>query len=97
VKGGSVPNLTIPQSDILGAHHQGAVACFRHEDGYRSQCGVSSLIARKPYAGCVERHSLMHTRSGGRMHRLACNPSCIGSCVGSRFGTRVKLLEGTGG
>jgi hypothetical protein len=91
-----VLEITIPQSDILGAHHQGAVACFRHEDGCRSQCGVSSLIARKPCAGCDERHSLMHTRSDGRMHRLSCNPSCVRSCVGSWFGTRVKLFEGTG-
>jgi hypothetical protein len=87
-----VLDITIPQSEILGAHHRGAVACFWHEDGYRSRFGVSSLIARKLCAGCEERHSLMRTRSDGRMHRLACNPSS----VGSRFGTRVKLFEGTG-
>ena len=85
-------DITIPQSDILGAHHQGAVACFRHEDGYCSRFGVSSLIARKPCSGCDERHSLMRTRSDGRMYCPSCNPSCVGSC----FGTKVKLLEGTG-
>jgi len=83
-----VLDITIPQSDILGAHHQGAVACFRHEDGYRSWCGVSTLIGRKPCAGCDERYSLMPTRSDGRMSCLSCNPSC--------FGTKVKLLEGMG-
>jgi len=88
-----VPNLTIPQSDILGAHHQGAVACFRHEDGYRSRCGVSSLIARKPCAGCGERYSLIGTRSDGSMYCTSCNLSCVGSC----FCTKVKLLKGTGG
>jgi hypothetical protein len=84
-----VLNITIPQSDILGAHHQGAVGCFRHEDGYRSRFGVSCLIARKPCSGCDERCSLMRTRSDGRMYWLSCNPSCFGSC----FGTKVKLLE----
>jgi hypothetical protein len=87
-----VLDITIPHSIVLGAHHQGGVACFPHEDGYRSRCGVLSLIARKPCAGCNERHSLMRTRSDGRMDRLACNPSC----VGSRCGTRVKQFEGTG-
>ena len=86
-------NLTIPQRAILGAHHQGAVACFRHEDGYRSRCGVSSLIVRKPCAGCDERYSLMCTRSEGRTYCLSCNPRCVGSC----FGTQVKLFEGMGG
>jgi hypothetical protein len=87
-----VLDITILQSDFLGAHHQGAVACVRHEHGYRSRFGVSSLIARKPCAGCDERHSLMSTRSGGRMYCLSCNPSCVGSC----FGTQVKLFEGMG-
>jgi hypothetical protein len=87
-----VLDITIPQSDILGAHHQGAVACFWHEDGYRSRCCVSNLIARKPYAGCDERHSLMRTHSDGRMYCLSCNPSCVGSC----FERKVKLLEGMG-
>lgn len=86
-------DITIPQSDILGAHHQCAAACFRHADGYRSRCGASSLIARKPCAGCGERYLLMRTRSGGRMYCLSCNTSCsIGSC----FGTKVKLFEWTG-
>ena len=85
-------DITIPRSDFLGAHHQGAVACFRHEDGYRSRFGISSLIARKPCSGCDERHSLMRTRSDGRMYCPSCNPSCVGSC----FGTRVKQFEGTG-
>ena len=85
-------DITIPQSDFLGDHHQGAVACFRHEDGYCSRFGVSSLIARKPCSGCDERHSLMRTRSDGRMYCPSCNPSCVGSC----FGTRVKEFEGTG-
>ena len=85
-------DITIPQSGIFGAHHQGAVASFRHEDGYRSRCGVSSLIARKPCAGRDERHSLIGTRSDGRMFCPSCNPSCVGSC----FGTKVKMLEGTG-
>jgi hypothetical protein len=87
-----VVDITILQSDILGAHYQGAVACFRHKDGYRSRCGVSSLIARKPCAGCDERYLLMRTRSDGRMFCLSCNLSCVGSC----FGTKVKLLEGMG-
>jgi hypothetical protein len=87
-----VLDITIPQSDILGAHHQGAVACFRHEDGYRSRCGVSCLRARKHCAGCDERYSLVRTRSDGRMYCLSCNPNC----VGSRFGTKVELLEGMG-
>ena len=82
-------DITIPQSNILGAHQQGAVACFRHEDGYRSRCGVSSLIARTACAGCDERYSLMRTRSDGRMYWLSCNPSCFGSC----FGTKAKLLQ----
>ena len=85
-------DITIPQSDILGAHHRGAVACFRHEDGYRSRCGVSSLIARKPCAGCDERYSLMSTRSGGRMYCLSCNPSCVESC----FWKKVKLFKWMG-
>ena len=85
-------DITIPQSGIFGAHHQGAVACFRHEDGYRSRCGVSSLRARKPCAGCDERYSLMSTLSGSRMYCLSCKPSCVGSC----FGTKVKLFERTG-
>jgi hypothetical protein len=83
-----VLDITIPQGDILGAHHQGAVACFWHEDGYRSQCGVSTLIVRKPCAGRDERPSLMRTRSDGRMSCLSCNPSC--------FGTKVKLFVGMG-
>jgi hypothetical protein len=87
-----VLDITIPQSIVLGAHQQGGVACFRHEDGYRSRCGVSSLIARKPCAGCGERYSLMRTRSDGRMFRLSCNPSCVGSC----FESKVKLLEERG-
>jgi hypothetical protein len=87
-----VLDITIPQSGNLGAHHRGAATCFPHEDGYRSRCGVSSVIVRKPCAGCDEPYSLMRTRSDGRMHRLPCNPSCVGSC----FGTRVKLFEGTG-
>jgi hypothetical protein len=87
-----VLDLTIPQSDILGAHHQGAVTCFRYEDGYHSRCGVSSLIARKPCAGCDERYSLMRTRSDGRVYCLSCKPSCVGSC----FGAKVKLFEGMG-
>jgi len=80
-----VVDITIPQRAILGTHQQGAVACFRHEDGYRSRCGISGLIARKPCAGCDERYSLVRTRSDGRMFCLSCNPSC--------FGTKVKLLE----
>jgi hypothetical protein len=87
-----VLDITIPQSNFLGAHHQGAEACVQHEYGYRSRFGVSSLISCKPCAGCDERHSLMSTRSGGRMYCLSCNPSC----VGSRFGTKVKLFEGMG-
>ena len=85
-------DITIPQSEILGAHHRGAVGCFRHEDGYRSRCCVSSLIARKPCAGSDECNSLMCTGSDGRMHCLSCNPSCVGSC----FGTRVKLFNESG-
>ena len=85
-------DITIPESEILGAYQQGAGACFPHEDGYRSRCGVSSLIARKPCAGCDEQVAVVRTRSDGRMYCLSCNPSC----VGSRFGTKVKLFEGTG-
>jgi hypothetical protein len=87
-----VLDITILQSDYLGAHHQGAEACVRHEHGYRSRFGVSSLISCKPCAGCDDRHSLMSTRSGGRMYCLSCYPSCVGSC----FGTQVKLFEGMG-
>jgi len=87
-----VLDITILQSDILGARHQGAVACFWHEDGYRSQCGVSNLIARKRCVGCDERHSLMRTSSDGRMYCPSCYPSCVGSC----FRTKVKLFEGMG-
>jgi hypothetical protein len=87
-----VLDITIPQSNFLGAHHQGAEACVQHEYGYRSRFGVSSLISCKPCAGCDERHSLMSTRFGSRMYCLSCNPSC----VGSRFGTKVKLFEGMG-
>jgi hypothetical protein len=87
-----VLDITIPQSDILGAHQQRAVACFRHEDGYRSRCGVSSLIARKACAGCDEHYSLMRARSDSRMYCLSCNPSCFRSC----FGTMVKLFEEMG-
>jgi hypothetical protein len=83
-----VLGITIPQSGIFGAYHQGAVACFQHEDGYRSRCGVSSLIARKPCAGCDERYALMRTRSDGRMYCLSCKPSCVG--------TKMKLFERTG-
>ncbi len=85
-------DLTIPQSDILGAHHQCAAACFRHADGYRSRCGASSLIARKPCAGHSEPHSFMRTRSDGRMYCLSCTSSSVESCVGAK----VKLLEGRG-
>ena len=90
VKVGSVLDITIPQSIVLGAHQQGAVACFRHEDGYRSWCGVSRVIVRKPCAGGYERYSLVRTRSDGRMYCPSCDPSCVGSC----FGTKVTLLEG---
>ena len=85
-------DITIPQGDILGAHHQGAVGCFLHEDGCRCRCGVLGLKASKPCAGCDERYSLMRTLSGSRMYCLSCKPSCVGSC----FGTKVKLFEGTG-
>ena len=85
-------DITILQSDFLGVHHQGAEACVRHEHGYRSPFGVSSLISCKPCAGCDERHSLMSTRSGGRMYCLSCNPTCVENC----FWTKVKLFEGTG-
>jgi hypothetical protein len=87
-----VLDITIAQSDILGAHQQGAVACFRHEAGYRSRWGVSSLIVRKPCAGCDEHPPLMRTRSDGRILCLSCNPSCVGSCIR----TESKLFEGTG-
>jgi hypothetical protein len=88
-----VLDITIPQSDILCARHQGAVACFRPKYADRSRCGVSNLIARKPCVGCDERYSLMRTSSDGRMYCPSCYPSCVGSC----FGTRVKLFEGMGG
>ena len=85
-------DLTILHGTVSGNEHQVATGCFRHEDGYRSRCGVSSLIARKPCAGCEERYSLLRTRSDGRMFCLSCNPRCVGSW----FGTKVKLFEGTG-
>ncbi len=64
-------DVTILQGTVPGNEHQEAAACFRLEDKICSQCGVSSLIARKPCAGCDERYSLMHTRSDGRMHCLS--------------------------
>ena len=85
-------DLTILHGTVPGNEHQEATDCFLHEDGYRSRCGVSSLRARKPCAGCDERYSLMSTRSGGRTYCLSCNPSCVESC----FWTKVKLFEGTG-
>ena len=85
-------DITILQGSVPGNEHQEAAACLRLEDKICSRCGVLSLIVRKTYAGCDERNSLMRTRSDGRMHRMPCNPSCVGSF----FGTKVKLLDGMG-
>ena len=81
-------NITILQRTIPGSHHQEAVACFRHEDGHRYRCGVSSLRVRKLRAGCGEHRSLIGSRSDGRMYCLSCKLSC--------FRTKVKLFEGMG-
>jgi hypothetical protein len=61
-----VVDVTVSQSIVLGARHQGTVDCSRHEDGHHFRCGVSSLEARKACTGC-------------RQH-LSADPSCFGSC-----------------
>ena len=39
--------VTVLQSIVLGGRHQGAVACFRHEDEHSFRRGDSSLTAKK--------------------------------------------------
>jgi hypothetical protein len=84
--------VTVSQSIVLGAHHQGAVACFRHDDEHCFRCDDSSLKARKPYAGCGGPRLLTRAQFESRMYCLSADPSCFGRC----FRTSLKPFERTG-
>jgi len=84
--------VTVSQSIVLGGPHQGAVACFRHEDEHSFRYGDSSLKARKPCAGCGGHRLLTRAQFDSRMYCLSADPSCFGSC----FRTSMKPFERTG-
>jgi hypothetical protein len=83
-----VVDVTVSQSIVLGARHQGAVHCFRHEDEHSLGRGLSSLEARKPSAGCGGHRLLTRAQFDSRMYCLSADPSC--------FRTSMKLFERTG-
>ena len=85
-------DVTVSQSIVLGARHQGTVHCFRHEDEHSLGRGLSSLEARKPCAGCGAIWLLTRAHFDSRMYCLSANPSCFGSC----FRTSMKQFERTG-
>jgi hypothetical protein len=85
-------DVTVSQSIVLGARHQSAVDCFRHDVEHRFRRGVSSLEASKPCAGCGTLWLLTRAQFDSRMYCLSADPSCFGSC----FRTSVKLFERTG-
>ena len=85
-------DVTVSQSIVLGARHQGTVDCSRHEDGHHFRCGVSSLEARKACTGCRQHLSPTRAQLDRGIYCLSADPSCFGSC----FRTSVKLFERTG-